>query len=164
MLTFWQLEQASCSVWLKYWQVMQWLDSVLCRMSGHLGIQVADTSHLIHYRGWIHCHVLITMRRTSYYVSGSRNWREGLSSYLYQALRILQGFWRQLRCIRIHQASEALPSYQAHQRMLPPLSQTRKNGLRKIFPVGTKNQIADALTKALSQNVFQQHCCYMCGL
>jgi hypothetical protein len=39
-----------------------------------------------------------------------------------------------------------------------------RNGLIKIFLVGTKNQIADALTKALSQNVFQQHCCYMCSL
>jgi hypothetical protein len=39
-----------------------------------------------------------------------------------------------------------------------------RNRLIKIFPVGTKNQIADALTKALLQNVFQQHHCYMCGL
>ena len=39
-----------------------------------------------------------------------------------------------------------------------------RNGLIKIFPVGTENQIADALTKALSQNIFQQHRCYMCGL
>jgi hypothetical protein len=39
-----------------------------------------------------------------------------------------------------------------------------RNGHIKIFPVGTKNQIANALTKALSQNVFQQHCRYMCGL
>ncbi len=39
-----------------------------------------------------------------------------------------------------------------------------RNGLIKIFPVGTKNQIPDALTKALSQNVFQQHRCYMYGL
>ncbi len=39
-----------------------------------------------------------------------------------------------------------------------------RNRLIKIFPVGTENQIADALTKALSQNVFQQHCRYMCGL
>jgi hypothetical protein len=30
-----------------------------------------------------------------------------------------------------------------------------RNGLIKIFPVGTKNQIANALTKALSQNTFQ---------
>jgi hypothetical protein len=30
-----------------------------------------------------------------------------------------------------------------------------RNGLIKIFPVGTENQIADALTKALSQNIFQ---------
>jgi hypothetical protein len=30
-----------------------------------------------------------------------------------------------------------------------------RNGLVKIFPVGTKNHIADALTKALSQNIFQ---------
>jgi hypothetical protein len=34
----------------------------------------------------------------------------------------------------------------------------------KIFPVGTKDQIADALTKALPQNDFQQHHHYMCGL
>ncbi len=39
-----------------------------------------------------------------------------------------------------------------------------RNGLIKIFPVGTENQIADALTKALSQNNFQQHQRYMCGL
>jgi hypothetical protein len=39
-----------------------------------------------------------------------------------------------------------------------------RNRLIKIFPVGTKNQIADALTKDVSQNIFQQHHCYMCGL
>ncbi len=39
-----------------------------------------------------------------------------------------------------------------------------RNGLIKIFPVGTRNQIADALTKALPQNDFQRHCCYVCGL
>ncbi len=39
-----------------------------------------------------------------------------------------------------------------------------RNGLIKIFPVGTENQIADALTKSLSQNIFQQHRRYMCGL
>jgi hypothetical protein len=39
-----------------------------------------------------------------------------------------------------------------------------RNGLIKIFPVGTENQIADALIKALSQNIFQQHRRYMCGL
>ncbi len=30
-----------------------------------------------------------------------------------------------------------------------------RNGRIKIFQVGTKNQIADTLTKALSQNIFQ---------
>jgi hypothetical protein len=39
-----------------------------------------------------------------------------------------------------------------------------RNGLIKILPVGAENQIADALTKAHSQNVFQQHRRYMCGL
>ncbi len=39
-----------------------------------------------------------------------------------------------------------------------------RNGLIKIFPVGTENQITDALTKALSQNIFQQQRQYMCGL
>jgi hypothetical protein len=39
-----------------------------------------------------------------------------------------------------------------------------RNGLIKIFSVGTENQITDALTKALPQNVFQRHRHYMCGL
>jgi hypothetical protein len=39
-----------------------------------------------------------------------------------------------------------------------------RNGLIKIFPVGTNNQLANALTKALPQNNFQQHRCSMCGL
>ncbi len=36
-------------------------------------------------------------------------------------------------------------------------------GLIKIFPIDTKDQIADALTKALAQNNFQCHLRYMCG-
>jgi hypothetical protein len=39
-----------------------------------------------------------------------------------------------------------------------------RNGLIKVFPVGTRNQITDALTKALPQNDFQRYRCYMCGL
>jgi hypothetical protein len=35
--------------------------------------------------------------------------------------------------------------------------------LIKIFPIDTKDQIADALTKALAQNDFQRHRCHMCG-
>ena len=38
-----------------------------------------------------------------------------------------------------------------------------RKGLIKIFPIDTKEQIADALTKALPQNDFQRHCRYMCG-
>ena len=38
-----------------------------------------------------------------------------------------------------------------------------RKGLIKIFPVNTKDQIADALTKALAQNDFQCHRRYMCG-
>jgi hypothetical protein len=36
-------------------------------------------------------------------------------------------------------------------------------GLIKIFPIDTKNQIADVLTKPLAQNKFQRHRCSMCG-
>jgi hypothetical protein len=36
-------------------------------------------------------------------------------------------------------------------------------GLVKIFPIDTKDQIADALTKPLTHNSFQRHCCLMCG-
>ena len=38
-----------------------------------------------------------------------------------------------------------------------------RKGLIKIFPISTKDQIADALTKALAQNDFQCHRLYMCG-
>jgi hypothetical protein len=36
-------------------------------------------------------------------------------------------------------------------------------GLIKIFPIDTKDQIADALTKPLAQHDFQRHCCLMCN-
>jgi hypothetical protein len=38
-----------------------------------------------------------------------------------------------------------------------------RKGLIKIFPVNTKDQIADALTKALAQNDFTRHRRYLCG-
>jgi hypothetical protein len=38
-----------------------------------------------------------------------------------------------------------------------------QKGLIKIFPINTKDQIADALKKALAQNEFQHHCRHMCG-
>jgi hypothetical protein len=37
-------------------------------------------------------------------------------------------------------------------------------GLIKIFPISTKDQTANTLTKALSQNDFQPHRHHMCGL
>ncbi len=37
-----------------------------------------------------------------------------------------------------------------------------RKGLIKIFSIDTKNQIADALTKALAQNDLQRHHRYMC--
>jgi hypothetical protein len=38
-----------------------------------------------------------------------------------------------------------------------------RKGLIKIFPVGTDEQIADVLTKALAQNVFTRHRITLCG-
>ncbi len=38
-----------------------------------------------------------------------------------------------------------------------------QKGLIKIFPIDTKDQIADALMKALAQRDFQRHCRHMCG-
>jgi hypothetical protein len=38
-----------------------------------------------------------------------------------------------------------------------------RKGLIKIFPVSTEDQIADILTKALPQNLFQHHHWYLCG-
>jgi hypothetical protein len=39
-----------------------------------------------------------------------------------------------------------------------------RNGLIKIFPVGTTDQIADVLTKALAQNDFTRHRVHLCGI
>jgi hypothetical protein len=36
-------------------------------------------------------------------------------------------------------------------------------GLIKIFPINTKDQIADTLTKALTQNDYQHHHRYICN-
>ncbi len=38
-----------------------------------------------------------------------------------------------------------------------------RKGLIKVFPIDTKDQIADDLTKPLAQNDFQRHCHLMCG-
>ncbi len=38
-----------------------------------------------------------------------------------------------------------------------------QKGLIKIFPIDTKDQIADALIKPLAQNNFQRHRRLMCG-
>ncbi len=38
-----------------------------------------------------------------------------------------------------------------------------RKGLIKIFSVGTSNQIANVLTKALAQNNFTRHCIQLCG-
>jgi hypothetical protein len=38
-----------------------------------------------------------------------------------------------------------------------------QKGLIKIFPINTKDQIADALTTALAKNDFQHHHRHMCG-
>jgi len=38
-----------------------------------------------------------------------------------------------------------------------------RKGLIKIFPIDTKDQIADILTKPLAQNDFQRHRRIMCG-
>jgi hypothetical protein len=39
-----------------------------------------------------------------------------------------------------------------------------QKGLIKISPIDTKDQIADALTKALAQNDFQHHCRHICDM
>jgi hypothetical protein len=39
-----------------------------------------------------------------------------------------------------------------------------QKGLIKIFPIDTKEQIADALTKPLAQNDFQLHRRFLCGV
>jgi hypothetical protein len=43
------------------------------------------------------------------------------------------------------------------------LQEHARKGLIKIFPLDTKDQIADTLTKALAQKDFVRHCKLMCG-
>jgi hypothetical protein len=38
-----------------------------------------------------------------------------------------------------------------------------RKGFIKIFPIDSRDQIVDALTKSPAQNDFQCHCHYMCG-
>ncbi len=161
---FWKLEQASCSIWPKYCQVTQWLDCVLCRMSGHLGIQIADTSCIVHYQSGVNCHVSIPTRRTSHYVSGPRNLQEGFSSHLYQALCILQVFGDISCALELARLPKLCPCAKHINISYHHFCKHLRKGLIKIFPVGTRNQMTDALTKDLPQKDFQRHRCYMCGL
>ncbi len=39
-----------------------------------------------------------------------------------------------------------------------------RNGLIKIFPIGTEDRIADMLTKAFAQNLFTRHRIHLCGI
>jgi hypothetical protein len=56
-----------------------------------------------------------------------------------------------------------MPKDQAHKYLLSSFLQTRAKGAYQDLPIDTKDQIADALTKALEQNDFQHHPCHMCG-
>jgi hypothetical protein len=148
MLVFLEIWTSILLLSSKYCQVTQWLDCVLCRVSGHLGIQAADTSCFVHHWGWIHRHVSITTRRTSHYVSGTRNLWEGFSSHLYQALHILQVFEDNSGALKLARLPKLCPCTKHINVYHHCFCKHVRNGLIKILPVGTENQIADAITKA----------------
>ena len=107
----------------------------------------------------------------------SRKWGSGVMrspalSHMYFA----KFFRKRFRSSGAGSSAKAPPSHQAHQCVLSSLPGARainvcyhhfrehvRSRLVKIYPVSTHDQVADTLTKALSQNAFQQHRRAMCG-
>ena len=73
----------------------------------------------------IHCDVSVSTRRSPHHVHHPGNERERLPIHLHATLCLLQSLQRQFWRFRARVTSEAAPSHQAYQRVLPPLSQTR---------------------------------------
>jgi hypothetical protein len=121
------------------------------------------SSCAVYHWGQVHCHVASTTWRHFCYQPATKKEGVRLQGHLYWALCLLLGVWRQLRCCRTHKASKATPKEHAHKSLLSSFSSTYAQGTHQIFPLDTKDQIADALTKALAQNDFQHHRRYMCS-
>ncbi len=157
-------EPGICTSGSQYCQVTKWMDHLLCRMPHLLGLQTSISNCTVYHWGWVHPHATGIMWRHSHYEHTTGNEGEKLQGHLYCTLCPLQDIWRQCRSSRACKASKAIPKDQAHTCLLSSFLQTCAKGLIKIFPINTKDQIADALTKALAQNDFQGHQHYMCGV
>ena len=112
---------------------------------------------------WIHSDVSIFMWCSSQHVPHLGNEGERFSSLLHATIRLLQSLWKQFRCFRACSAPEATPTHQTYQHVLPSFLRACATWVNKIFPIGTKDQTAEVLTKALPQNDFQCHRRHMCG-
>ncbi len=159
----WKLKQGICSSGHQYCQVTKQVDNLLCKMPCLMGFQTSVTSCTFNHRGWVHCYVTISLWCHPSYELAWGNEGARLPSHLYRTSRVLQGIWGQLMSSGTCKASQAKSKDQAHKCLLSSFLQTCEKGFIKTFPIDMKDQIADALAKALAQNDLQRYCRYMCG-
>jgi hypothetical protein len=143
-------EQKICIRRSQHCQVTKRVYHLLHRMPHLLGLQTSISSCTVYHWGWVHYHVAGVTWHHSHYETGTENEAAGLQGHLYWVLYLLQSILRQL----------------GHSRTCKVIIIFKHMCKRdsSIFPIDTKDQIADALTKALAQNDFQHHCHYMCGV
>ncbi len=134
---------------------MKQIDHLLRRMLHLLGLQTSISGCAVYHWGRVHCHVASITWCHSCHELALGNEGARLQGHLYWALCLLQSIWRQLGCSKTCKASKAMPKDHIHV-CYHHFCKHVCNGLIKIFPIDTKDRIADALTKALAQNDFQK--------
>jgi hypothetical protein len=157
------VEQGICTSGPQYFQVTKWLNHYICRMSYFMGFQISIPSSTLHYWGWVHCNVTSFTWHHSCHGAVIRNEGARFQGSLYWALCELQSLWRHLRLPQISKASNFCPRTKHINVCYHYFCKHVQKGLIKIFSIDTKEQIAYALTKPMSQNDFQHHRRFMCG-
>jgi hypothetical protein len=104
------------------------------------------------------------MRHTSHYVSGPRDLRERFPGIFTKPYVYCKVFEDNSSALELARLPKLCPRTKHINVCYHHFHEHVRNGLIKIFPLRTKNQIANALTEAPPQNVIQRHPHYMCGL
>jgi len=156
----WKLEQRLCTIWSQHCQVTKWLDNLLCKVSHHLGFQTAIPSCTLYHWGWIYCFIHGPTRCHSRYGTTGWNPKQEFPGPMHSTHCVLQSVWGQLWCTWTCSSSKGTKHinvcyhhFREHVRL----------GLIKVLPISTDDQIADALTKPLTQNAFCKHRRFICG-
>ncbi len=159
----WKLEQGVRSSGPQYCQVTKRTDNVLCRMPRLMGFQTLVTSCTFNHRGRVHHNVTIFTWRHPCYEPATGNEGARLPSHLYQTSGVLQDIWDNSGALELTRLPQLCPRTKHINVCYHHFCKHVRKGRIKIFPIDTKDQIADTLMKALAQNDLQGHCCYMCG-